>query len=85
SATNMFPVGYHPSNPEEQLLLVGFVLFGAGLYACIVGAISSIAMGFDASGRLYKQKIDELNEYMSWRSIDPITQKKLLDYFALKY
>ncbi|KAJ3022115.1 UNVERIFIED_CONTAM: anaphase-promoting complex subunit Hcn1 [Siphonaria sp. JEL0065] len=85
SATNVFPLGYHPTNPKEQLITVAFVLCGAGLYACIVGAISSIAMGVDASGRLYKQKIDELKEYMHWKAVEPVTQQKVLDYYELKY
>ncbi|KAI8607297.1 cyclic nucleotide-binding-like protein [Chytriomyces sp. MP71] len=42
-------------------------------------------MGFDASGRLYKQKIDELREYMEWKDLDPITCKKIFKYYDLKY
>ncbi|KAJ3022117.1 UNVERIFIED_CONTAM: anaphase-promoting complex subunit Hcn1, partial [Siphonaria sp. JEL0065] len=85
SATNIFPLGYHPTNPVEQLITVAFVVCGAGLYACIVGGVSSIAIGIDASGRLYKQKIDELKEYMHWKSIEPVTQRKVLKYYELKY
>ncbi|KAJ3295627.1 hypothetical protein HDU79_008816 [Rhizoclosmatium sp. JEL0117] len=85
STANMFPLGYHPKNPMEQFITAVFVIAGAGLYACIVGAISSIAMGFDASGRLYKQKVDELKEYMRWKCLNPVTQRKVLKYYELKY
>ncbi|ORY47830.1 camp-binding domain-like protein [Rhizoclosmatium globosum] len=85
AATNMFPVGYHPVNSEEQLITVFFVIAGAAIYACIVGVISSIAMGVDASGRLYKQKIDELKDYMQYKLIEPVTQRKILKYYELKY
>ncbi|KAJ3020733.1 UNVERIFIED_CONTAM: hypothetical protein HDU68_009997 [Siphonaria sp. JEL0065] len=85
SATNIFPLGYHPVNSVEQFITVVFVICGAGLYACIVGAISSIAIGIDASGRLYKQKIDELKEYMHWKAVEPVTQRKVLKYYELKY
>ncbi|KAJ3073500.1 anaphase-promoting complex subunit Hcn1 [Podochytrium sp. JEL0797] len=85
SAANMFPLGYHPSNSAEQLITVVFVVIGSGLYAIIVGAISSVAMGHDASGRLYKQKIDELKEYMKWKVLDPAMQKKVIKYYELKY
>ncbi|KAJ3065308.1 Potassium voltage-gated channel sub H member 7 [Rhizoclosmatium hyalinum] len=81
----MFPVGYHPVNSEEQLITVFFVIAGAAIYACIVGVISSIAMGVDASGRLYKQKIDELKDYMQYKLIEPVTQRKILKYYELKY
>ncbi|KAI9338772.1 cyclic nucleotide-binding-like protein [Obelidium mucronatum] len=85
SATNIFPLGYHPVNSLEQFITVVFVVCGAALYACIVGAISSVAIGFDASGRLYKQKIDELKEYMHWKAVEPVTQRKVLKYYELKY
>ncbi|KAJ3191182.1 anaphase-promoting complex subunit Hcn1, partial [Entophlyctis luteolus] len=57
----------------------------AGLFACIVGVISSIAVGFDPSGRMYKQKTDELIEYMRWKQLDNRMQEKVLNYFKLKY
>ncbi|KAJ3379211.1 hypothetical protein HDU84_006962 [Entophlyctis sp. JEL0112] len=85
SAANVFPVGYHPVNANEQILNVALMLLGAGLFACVLGSISSIAMGYDASGRLFKQKVDELKEYMNWRSLEPITQRKIMKYFNLKY
>ncbi|KAJ3129810.1 hypothetical protein HK100_008397, partial [Physocladia obscura] len=85
STANMFPTGYQPENPREQVIVVTFAIMGAVLYACIVGSISSIAMGYDASGRMFKQKVDELKEYMSWRQLDATTQRKVLKYFHLKY
>ncbi|ORY50735.1 hypothetical protein BCR33DRAFT_493388 [Rhizoclosmatium globosum] len=62
-----------------------FAMTGAGLYAAIVGAVSSLAMGLDASGRLYKQKLDELHEYMRWKDLAPPTRRKILKYYDLKY
>ncbi|ORY48991.1 camp-binding domain-like protein [Rhizoclosmatium globosum] len=54
-------------------------------YACIVGTISSFAMGVDASGRLFKQKMDELKEYMQWKDITEATRRKVLKYYEIKY
>ncbi|KAJ3130876.1 anaphase-promoting complex subunit Hcn1 [Physocladia obscura] len=79
SVANTFPVGYEATNPREQCVVIVFVMLGATLYACVVGAISSIAMGYDASGRMFKQKIDELKEYMNWKHINGTTQKKILN------
>ncbi|KAJ3086965.1 anaphase-promoting complex subunit Hcn1, partial [Physocladia obscura] len=85
ATANIFPSGYLPSNPQEEIIVVVFAILGAILYACIVGAVSSIAIGYDVSGRLFKQKVDELKEYMNWRNLDPTTQRKVFKYFDLKY
>ncbi|KAJ3341391.1 hypothetical protein HDU83_006622 [Entophlyctis luteolus] len=85
STANFFPLGYHPKNYQEQLVTLFFVICSAGLFACIVGVISSIAVGFDPSGRMYKQKTDELIEYMRWKQLDNRMQEKVLNYFKLKY
>ncbi|TPX52110.1 hypothetical protein CcCBS67573_g09938 [Chytriomyces confervae] len=67
------------------MVMLCFSILGAALYASIVGTISSFSMGIDASGRLYKQKLDELKEYMGWKDLDEITQRKVLRYYELKY
>ncbi|KAI8832224.1 hypothetical protein BJ741DRAFT_667246 [Chytriomyces cf. hyalinus JEL632] len=74
-----------PNTPEEQISTLCFTIIGAGLYASIVGTISSLSIGMDASGRLYKQKLDELKEYMGWKDLDDITRRKVLKYYELKY
>ncbi|KAI8609414.1 cyclic nucleotide-binding-like protein [Chytriomyces sp. MP71] len=82
---NTFPVAYSPLTPSCRWIILAFVLVGAGMYAMIVGTLSSFAIGFDASGRLYKQKIDELRDYMQWKDLHPTTRKKILKYYDLKY
>ncbi|ORY50801.1 camp-binding domain-like protein [Rhizoclosmatium globosum] len=85
SVGNTFPLGYKPTEATEQWVVLIFSMIGALLYAVIVGAISSFAVGFDASGRLYKQKLDELREYMRWKDLAPTTRRKVLKYYDLKY
>ncbi|KAJ3391281.1 hypothetical protein CcCBS67573_g01567 [Chytriomyces confervae] len=82
---NTFPLYYKPNSIIEQMIVIGFLLVGAGLYASIVGMISAFSMGFDASGRLYKQKMDELREYFRWKDINEITQRKIFKYYEIKY
>ncbi|KAJ3399359.1 hypothetical protein HDU80_008011 [Chytriomyces hyalinus] len=82
---NTFPMTYKPQIAEDQWVVLAFVTTGAGFYACIVGAISSLAMGLDASGRLYRQKLDEVQEYMRWKDLLPSTRRKMLRYYELKY
>ncbi|KAJ3236044.1 anaphase-promoting complex subunit Hcn1, partial [Chytriomyces hyalinus] len=82
---NTFPLYYKPNSIIEQMIVIGFLLVGAGLYASIVGMISAFSMGFDASGRLYKQKMDELREYFRWKDINELTQRKIFKYYEIKY
>ncbi|KAJ3402078.1 anaphase-promoting complex subunit Hcn1, partial [Chytridiales sp. JEL 0842] len=82
---NTFPLTYKPDTTEEQWAVIVFVVSGAALYACIVGSISSFAMGLDAAGKLFKQKMDELNDYMTWKNLNPITRHKVRRYYEIKY
>ncbi|KAI9335327.1 cyclic nucleotide-binding-like protein [Obelidium mucronatum] len=82
---NVFQVGFKPSDLLEQWVVLVFIIIGAGMYASIVGAISSLAMSFDVSGSLYRQKLDELREYMNWKDLGQSTRQKVLKYYDLKY
>ncbi|KAJ3056908.1 Potassium voltage-gated channel sub H member 7, partial [Quaeritorhiza haematococci] len=68
---NTFPVtGFRPTEAFEQWATIAAVMIGAILYASLVGTISSFSFGLDSSGRLYKQKMDEVNEYMAYKNLD---------------
>ncbi|KAI8843362.1 hypothetical protein BJ741DRAFT_574210 [Chytriomyces cf. hyalinus JEL632] len=82
---NTFPLSFRPNTPQEQIVMLCFSMIGAALYASIVGTISSFSIGLDVSGRLYKQKIDELKEYMRWKGLDPVTRRKVIKYYEIKY
>ncbi|KAJ3399223.1 anaphase-promoting complex subunit Hcn1, partial [Chytridiales sp. JEL 0842] len=82
---NTFPLTYKPDTTAEQWAVIFFVIAGAALYACIVGSISSFAMGLDAAGKLFRQKMDELNDYMTWKKLSPITRQKVRRYYEIKY
>ncbi|KAJ3332334.1 hypothetical protein HDU76_000563 [Blyttiomyces sp. JEL0837] len=82
---NTFPMVYKPSTMPEQWLTITFIIVGAALYATIVGTLSSFAMGMDASGKLYRQKMDELQDYMNWKNLNPITRRKVMKYYEIKY
>ena len=42
-------------------------------------------MGMDASGKLFKQKMDELNDYMNWKRLNSETRHKVMRYYEIKY
>lgn len=84
--SNTFPVtGYRPTEPVEQWVTIIAVLLGALLYAALVGTISSFSFGLDSSGRLYKQKMDEVNEYMMYKKLSNDLKEKVRSYYELKY
>ncbi|KAJ3351491.1 anaphase-promoting complex subunit Hcn1 [Entophlyctis luteolus] len=82
---NTFQFNYKPETVIEQVLTIIFVILGGLMYAYLVGLVSSAAISFDASGRLYRQKIDELTEYVHWKNINENTKKRLLQYYEFKY
>jgi hypothetical protein len=42
-------------------------------------------MGMDAPGKMFRQKMDELNDYMNWKNLNPITRMKVKRYYDVKY
>ncbi|KAJ3229323.1 hypothetical protein HDU81_005489 [Chytriomyces hyalinus] len=86
AVANTFPItGYQPSDPYEQLVAIITALIGAVLYAILVGTISSFSFGLDSSGRRYKEKIDEVHEYMTYRKLSEPIKMKVRQYYELKY
>ncbi|KAJ3291592.1 anaphase-promoting complex subunit Hcn1 [Rhizoclosmatium sp. JEL0117] len=82
---NTFSMNFKPETTTEQVTNIIFIVIGATLYALLVGLLSSAAIAYDSSGRMYRQKIDELNEYLTWKKIDEVTKKKVLSYYEFKY
>ncbi|ORY43495.1 hypothetical protein BCR33DRAFT_851208 [Rhizoclosmatium globosum] len=82
---NMFPMSFKPQTISEQLIDIFFIFAGACLYAILVGYISSAAISFDNSGRLYNQKMEELIDYIKWKKLSPETRQKLVSYYETKY
>ncbi|KAJ3108758.1 Potassium/sodium hyperpolarization-activated cyclic nucleotide-gated channel 4 [Phlyctochytrium planicorne] len=53
--------------------------------AMIIGTVSSLTNGIDASGKIYRQKLDELNDYMKWKKLPEHLKVKMRHYYNLKY
>ncbi|KAJ3209892.1 hypothetical protein HDU67_005835 [Dinochytrium kinnereticum] len=86
SVANTFPVtGYKPSDTLEQAATIVAVLSGAMLYAALVGTISTFSLGLDTSGRKFKEKLDEVNEFMEERKLSSDVRRRVRKYFKLKY
>ncbi|KAJ3189697.1 hypothetical protein HK101_008756 [Irineochytrium annulatum] len=86
SVSNTFPVtGYKATDTVEQALSILAVFIGAVLYAALVGTISSFSLGRDASGRKFKEKLDEVNEFMEEKQLPSDVRRRVRQYYALKY
>ena len=84
--SNTFPVtGYRPSSVVEKWITIFLILIGATLYAVLVGTISSFSFGLDSSGRLYNEKIEEVQEYLNFKQLDDKIKTRVKKYYELKY
>ncbi|KAI9338803.1 hypothetical protein BDR26DRAFT_406038 [Obelidium mucronatum] len=82
---NIFPLSFKPQSLAEQFAAIISIFIGAGLYAILVGYISSAAISIDNSGRVYNQKMEELVDYIKWKKLNDETKDKLIQYYETKY
>ena len=57
------------------------MLLGATVFGYIVGSLASIMQKFDVHAARYKDKIDEVKEYIKERGLSKELAKKLLRYY----
>ncbi|KAJ3087619.1 hypothetical protein HK102_010644 [Quaeritorhiza haematococci] len=85
SMGNMFTIGHEPDFWGQQLGTI-LSVYGAGfLWAGVVGITSSISFGLNASSRLFRQKMDELNEYLDYKRVDDDLKSRVREYMEFKY
>ncbi|KAJ3108203.1 hypothetical protein HK100_003467 [Physocladia obscura] len=82
---NMFPHSYNPSTAIEQIIESIYIVLAAVLYAAFLGAISSATMSVNPFGRLYDQKIEELQDYCKSKNLNKQIEHKLFSYFEARY
>ncbi|KAJ3257139.1 Potassium voltage-gated channel sub H member 7 [Chytriomyces hyalinus] len=85
SVGNMFPHSLIVQTETEHFVQSLFIMTAAILYATFIGAISSVTLSVNPAGRLYTQKVDELNDYVKWKNLSAATEKRLLRYYETKY
>ncbi|KND00016.1 uncharacterized protein SPPG_04362 [Spizellomyces punctatus DAOM BR117] len=76
---------YNPVALLERTVTIMTIFTGAALYGTVIGHVSSVSSGLDSSGRMFKQKIEEVNEYMTYRNLSRSLQTKVRHFFQLKY
>ncbi|KAJ3007070.1 hypothetical protein HKX48_009326, partial [Thoreauomyces humboldtii] len=76
---------FRPKQLGEQWNLILSAIISAALHGAVLGTVSSLINSLDPLGRMYKQKIEEVNEYMKYKNIDVRIRSKVREYFHLKY
>ncbi|TPX60265.1 hypothetical protein SpCBS45565_g07548 [Spizellomyces sp. 'palustris'] len=76
---------YNPVALLERTVTIMTIFTGAALYGTVIGHVSSVSSGLDSSGRIFKQKLEEVNEYMTYRNLSRSLQTKVRHFFQLKY
>ena len=88
SAAEMLEAGFGAELPVvvfDRWFKIGNMLIGALFSATFIGNISSFIIGLDSSGRLFNEKIEEVNQFIEYKGFDDSTRKRLLDYYHFKY
>ncbi|KAJ3101509.1 Potassium voltage-gated channel sub H member 7 [Phlyctochytrium planicorne] len=60
-------------------------IVGAMIYALLVGTISGFSLGLDSGGRKYREKLDEVNEFMEASHFPTYLKDDIVSFFRLKY
>ncbi|TPX56220.1 hypothetical protein PhCBS80983_g04705 [Powellomyces hirtus] len=76
---------FRPKQMGEQWNLVLSAIISAALHGAVLGTVASLMNSLDPMGRMYKAKIEEVNEYMKYKNLDQGIRKKVREYFHLKY
>ena len=85
----LFTVGYGDLAPSEgtSQIWVACVaaLLGAYLYALIIANMTSVLINMDVTYTRYKNKVDELHDYMGKRTVPADLQHRIMMYFRYIY
>eukprot|EP00049_Salpingoeca_infusionum_P015735 m.308498 g.308498 ORF g.308498 m.308498 type:complete len:1100 (+) comp15940_c0_seq1:550-3849(+) len=76
---------YPPRTVLELWLTILSMLIGATFYAVFIGQISSITLGVDSAGRIYREKLAEVSEYLRARRVPGELKRRVFDYYDYRW
>ncbi|XP_075245322.1 potassium/sodium hyperpolarization-activated cyclic nucleotide-gated channel 3-like isoform X2 [Convolutriloba macropyga] len=86
--SHMLSIGYG-QEPPQCLMDLWFVIIsmlsGATCYALFIGHATNMIQQFDSSRRLFAEKMQQIEEYMAHRKLNPELQVKVHNYYEYKY
>ncbi|KAI8813156.1 hypothetical protein BJ742DRAFT_866062 [Cladochytrium replicatum] len=88
TAAEMLAAGFGaetPVNTVTRLVTILNMIVCSVFVAVLVGNVSAFMIGLDSSGRLFKEKLDEVNQYMAYKGLDSATRQRVIEYYEFKY
>ncbi len=85
TVTTVATVGYGditPSNPNEMIYAVVVMIFGAGVYGYTIGTVAGILANMNPAEVHYRELVERLGAFMSYRKIPTDLQRRIRDYYA---
>ncbi|EDO49064.1 predicted protein, partial [Nematostella vectensis] len=76
---------YPPQNLTDLWLTVCSMTAGATFYAVFIGIMSSLIMSIDSSGRLFNEKLNQVEEYMRYRKLPLRIRLQVQDFYEHRF
>jgi hypothetical protein len=81
-------VGYGdilPETGEEKKFVVGAIMFGAFLYAYIIGDFSNLLKNLSQERDKFDEKMRSVNDLLGYIDVDPATRMKVQNFYDFKF
>jgi hypothetical protein len=88
SATIMFSAAWGAVPPvatHDRLSKVANMIISAFLLALFTANITTFMIRLDSSGRLFSEKLEEVNQYIQYKGLGRDIQQRILQYYHFKY
>jgi hypothetical protein len=88
SASEMLSAGFGaepPTTTSDRWFTILNMIASAVFLALLVGNVTTVMTGLDSSGRMFKEKIDEVQQYILYKDLDASLKQRILNYFEFKY
>jgi len=88
SVMTMSTIGYGDISPvtsAERIVACVMMLVGAGIYAYVVGSITSTVQTMEASTRKYQELMDQLNTFLEDNQVDNSLRVEARKYFRTRH
>ena len=86
--------GFEASCPEirgdswctlESWLTLLCLYAGNIFYALVISEFSVIVLSMDRAGRMYSEKVEEVNEYMRSKQLSPMLREQVREYYTIAF
>ncbi|KAJ3210099.1 Potassium/sodium hyperpolarization-activated cyclic nucleotide-gated channel 2 [Dinochytrium kinnereticum] len=88
SASEMLSSGFGstpPSSSRDRWFTIFNMILGAVFLALLVASVTTMLSSLDSSGRMFREKLDEVQQYMLYKKLDEDLRKQIISYFEFKY